>query len=83
MPVVSVDWNPKRIADGENFLADLQSGGIGREEARRVFPFGIDLNQGDIVALVGADKFRYVLGLVTEHDLDGLRFLYDVKLVRM
>src|SRR6266446_3699774 len=33
-----------------------------------------------VVSLVGADKFRRVLVLVTEHDFDRLRFLDDVKI---
>src|SRR6266852_4548474 len=71
---------PERIADGENFLAHLQSGRIAEGESDEFFPFLIDLDQGDVVTLVGTDKFRHVLGLVTEHDFDGLRFLYDVKI---
>src|SRR6266850_3470805 len=68
------------IANGKDFLAHLQSGRIAEGKRDEFFPFRIDLDQGDVVALVGANKFRHVLGLVAEHDFDGLRFLHDVKI---
>ena len=51
---------PERISDGENFLAHLQSRRIAEGEKDEFFSFRIDLDQGDVVALV-ADKFGSVL----------------------
>jgi len=44
----------ERIANGKNFLAHLQSGGIAEGESGKFFPFRIDLDQGDVVTLVGS-----------------------------
>src|SRR5262249_26300876 len=45
------------IADSENLLADLQSARIPEREHSEFFAFGVNLDEGDVVALVGADGF--------------------------
>jgi len=62
----------ERIADGKNFLAHLQCGGVAEREGDKFLSLGIDLDQSDIVALVGADELRGVVRLVTQNDFDGL-----------
>jgi len=52
MAVVSVDWKPKGFADGKNFLAHLHAEESPRERVKVSFPWD-DLDQSDIVALVG------------------------------
>src|SRR5258708_7713223 len=70
----------KRIANGENFLADLQRGGITELQGYQVLAFRFDLHQRDVVALIGADKFCRVARLIPEDDFDGLRFLHHVEI---
>src|SRR6267143_2832508 len=41
----------ERIADGENFLAHLQCGGVAERESDKFLSLGIDLDQSDVVAL--------------------------------
>ncbi len=67
------------IADGKNFLADLQRAGISEGQGGDMLSLGIDFHQRDIIALVGADKFCRVSGLIAKHDFDGLRAFDHVK----
>src|SRR6267143_2404686 len=41
----------ERIADGKNFLAHLQCGGVAEREGDKFLSLGIDLDQSDVVAL--------------------------------
>src|ERR1700747_348731 len=43
----------KWISNSENFLSNLNSGGVSKLQRRELFPFGVDLYERDIVALVG------------------------------
>src|SRR5882724_5251074 len=70
---------PQRIADGENFLAHLQCGGVAEREGDKFLSLGINLDQSDVVALVGADELRGVVRLVTQNDFDGLSAFDNVK----
>ena len=70
----------ERIADGKNFLAHLQCGGVAEREGDKFLSLGIDLDQSDIVALVGADELRGVVRLVTQNDFDGLSAFDNVKI---
>ena len=70
----------ERITDGENFLAHLERSGISQRQRREVLSLGIDFQESDVVALVGADEFCRVVGLIAEHNFDGLGAFDDVEI---
>src|SRR5947207_6041042 len=41
---------------------------------------GLNFNESDVVALIGADEFAGIAGLIAENDFNGLGFLNDVKI---
>ena len=57
------------VADGEHALADLELVGVPQRHGLEG-PVGLDLDQRDVGARVGADDPRVVLALVVEPDLD-------------
>src|SRR5271165_351294 len=68
------------IADGQNFLSDLQGRGIAESQGRQRFALGIDFDQCHVVALIRANDFCRVARLVAKDYLNALRFLDDVKI---
>jgi len=68
---------PEGIADGENFLADLNGRGIAERQRDQRFLFWLDFDQSDIVARVGAETLR-ITGLIAEHNFNCLRAFNDV-----
>ncbi len=64
------------IADGIDFLADLQIGRVA--EGHRLQVGGFDLDYGQVVRLVGADDGGLICLAVVECDLDLARFGDDV-----
>ena len=66
------------ISDGEDALPDLQISRIAQLQRGELVPARIDLNEGDVVARVGADVFRFVMRLVAKNDLDRLRAMDHV-----
>src|SRR6266404_4485622 len=45
-----------------------------------MFAFRLNLDESDVVALVGADELGRIARLIAEDDFDGLRFLHNVKI---
>jgi hypothetical protein len=68
----------KRIANGQYRLAHLQSGGIAERQRRNRLVLGIDLEQCNVVARIGAHQFGGVARAVAERHLDVLRTLDDM-----
>src|SRR5207302_344618 len=68
------------VADSERALADLQRARIAQRQHGELPAARLNLDQGDIVALVGADEFRRVAGLIAQRGLDALRLLHDVEI---
>ncbi len=68
------------IAYSQNFLSHLQAGGIAEIQKGQRFTFGIDLDQGYVIALIRANYFCGIARLVAEYHFDALRFLDDVKI---
>jgi hypothetical protein len=66
------------IADSEGALAHDEIARVAQRERREVVALGIDLNQSDVVALIGADEFRGFARLIAEGDFDLLRVFDDV-----
>ena len=60
----------ERIADGEHQIADFEIVGIAHRERRQVLLVRIDLEHGEIGALVGEQQLGFEFAPVGEHDAD-------------
>src|ERR1700722_17750176 len=58
----------ERISDRQYGLADLQAVGIAHGQSGKVSVLRVDLDECDVVAFVGADKFRVVMRAVSQGD---------------
>src|SRR5712691_2458254 len=68
------------IANGQNLLANLDGSRITERKSDETLPFGIDFDEGDIIALVRADEFCFKDPVTTENDFDGLSSFDDMKI---
>ena len=57
------------IADGIDLLADVELRGVGQRDGLQIGR--VDLQQRQVVHLVGADDLRLIAALVAEHDFDA------------
>ena len=60
----------ERIADGEHEIADFEIVGIADGERRQLLIVRLDLEHGEIGALVGEQKLGFEFAPVGEHDAD-------------
>ncbi len=70
----------KRIADRQNFLPHLKSGGITQRQHGERFVSRLNLNQRHIVSLIRTDKLRGVPRLIAQHHFNRLRAFHHVKI---
>ena len=70
-------FEAERIADGQDFLADLQRVGIAEAENRQAFA-RLDLHESEIVAVIGKHHAGFVLFLIGQGHGELMAAQYDV-----
>src|SRR5215472_8003594 len=68
----------KWVADGQNFLSYLNAVGVPKLQGGELLSSRVNLDERNIIALVGANGFRRVARLISQDHFDGLRSFDDV-----
>jgi len=69
---------PEGIADRQDFLSDLQRGGIAQRQDGQRFGRGFDLQHRQVGLRIGANQLRRPLAPVGEAHLQPLGSLHDM-----